>query len=48
MMARADLSDDPADKVLGGEILLRRPWQRALSVAGVAGSVLLLLALDLS
>ena len=48
MMARADLSNYPADKARGGEIILKRPWQRALFIAGLAGSVLLLLALDLS
>jgi hypothetical protein len=48
MMARPHLSNYPADKACGGEIILKRPWQRALFIAGLAGSVLLLLALDLS
>jgi hypothetical protein len=37
-----------AEKVRGGEIILRKPWQKAVFVAGLAGSILLLLALDLA
>jgi hypothetical protein len=48
MMASAGLSNYPADKARGVELFFRRPWQRALFIAGLAGSVLLLLALDLS
>jgi len=44
----ADLRNYPADKARGGEIILRKPWQRAVFMAGLAGSILLLLALDLS
>jgi hypothetical protein len=47
-MARPDLRSYPADKARGGEIILRKPWQRAVFMAGLAGSILLLLALDLS
>ena len=47
-MARPDLQNYPADKARGGEIILRKPWQRAVFMAGLAGSILLLLALDLS
>ena len=45
---KPDLSHYPADKARGGEIILKKPWQRAVFIAGLAGSVLLLLALDLS
>ena len=37
-----------ADKARGGEIILRKPWQKAVFMAGLAGSILLLLALDLA
>jgi hypothetical protein len=47
-MARSDLRSYPADKARGAEIVLRKPWQRAVFMAGLAGSILLLLALDLS
>ena len=46
-MPRPDLSNYPADKARGGEIILRKPWQRAVFLAGLAGSVLLLLTLEL-
>jgi hypothetical protein len=42
------LSGYPAEKARGGEIILRRPWQKAVFMAGLAGSILLLLALDLA
>jgi hypothetical protein len=35
----------PADKARGGEILLRRPWQRAVFILGLAAAPLILLAL---
>jgi hypothetical protein len=35
--------DYPARKARGGIIALRRPWQRAVFLAGLAGCVLLLL-----
>jgi hypothetical protein len=47
-MARPDLQNYPADKARGGEIIFRKPWQRAVFMAGLAGSILVLLALDLS
>jgi hypothetical protein len=47
-MARPDLQNYPADKARGSEIVFRKPWQRAVFMAGLAGSILLLLALDLS
>lgn len=31
----------PASKARGGVIILRRPWQRAVFIAGLAGAVLL-------
>jgi len=37
----------PPDKARGAEIVLRKPWQKAEFMAGLAGSILLL-ALDLS
>jgi len=48
MMTGSDLSNYPADKARGGVIILKRPWERAIFIAGLAGSLLLLLALDLS
>jgi hypothetical protein len=35
----------PAEKVHGGEIVLRRPWQRIVFILGLALPILLLLAL---
>jgi len=46
MMAK--LSRYPAEKARGGEIILRKPWQKTVFMAGLAGSILLLLALDLA
>jgi len=37
----------PADKARGGEIILRTPLQRWVFIAGLAGAVLLVLALTL-
>ncbi|HVV27345.1 MAG TPA: hypothetical protein VG501_12130 [Rhizomicrobium sp.] len=31
----------PAEKARQGEIILRRPWQRIVFLAGLAGSLLL-------
>ncbi len=31
----------PAEKASQGEIILRRPWQRAVFIAGLAAAVLL-------
>lgn len=42
------LSNYPADKARGGAIVFHKPWQRAVFMAGLAGSVLLLLILDLA
>ena len=36
-----------AEKARGGEIILRKGWQRALFIAGLAGAVVLVLALSL-
>jgi hypothetical protein len=33
----------PAEKARGGEIILRRRWQRAIFIVGLAGAVLLAL-----
>lgn len=33
----------PAEKARGGVIILQRPWQRVVFIAGLAGAVLLLL-----
>jgi len=35
----------PGDKVRGGEIILRKPWQRAVFIVGLAAPVALLLLL---
>jgi hypothetical protein len=32
----------PADKARGGEIILRRPWQRAVFILGLAAPLILL------
>jgi hypothetical protein len=37
----------PAEKARGGEIILRKPWQRAVFMAGLAGIFALLLFLAL-
>jgi hypothetical protein len=37
----------PAEKARGGEIILRTPLQRWVFIAGLAGAVLLVLALAL-
>lgn len=36
----------PADKARGGEIVLRRRWQRIVFIAGLAGAVLVALLLQ--
>jgi hypothetical protein len=33
----------PAEKARQGEIILRRPWQRVVFIAGLAGAVILAL-----
>lgn len=35
--------DYPANKARQGDIVLRRPWQRAVFIAGLAAGVVLLL-----
>ena len=35
----------PAEKARGGEIILRRPWQRVGFILGLAAPVLLLIGL---
>jgi hypothetical protein len=37
----------PAEKARGGEIILRRRWQRVVFIAGLAGAALLGLVLAL-
>jgi hypothetical protein len=37
----------PAEKARGGEIILRRPWQRAVFILGLAALLVLLLLLFL-
>ena len=37
----------PAEKARGGEIILKTAWQRHVFIAGLAGAVLLVLALTL-
>jgi hypothetical protein len=37
----------PADKARGGEIILRRKWQRAVFIAGLASAVVLVLLLQM-
>jgi hypothetical protein len=38
----------PAEKARGGDVVLRRPWQRGVFIAGIAGAILLGLFLVLS
>jgi hypothetical protein len=35
----------PAEKARGGEIILRKPWQRAIFIAGLAIPIILLILL---
>ena len=35
----------PADKARGGEIILKKPWQRGIFIAGLGGAVVLVLIL---
>jgi hypothetical protein len=35
----------PAEKARGGEIILRKPWQRAVFILGLAAPLLLLVLL---
>ena len=42
---RPDHFTYPADKARGGDIVLKRPWQRAVFVAGLVGIVLVGIAL---
>jgi hypothetical protein len=37
----------PAEKARGGEIILRKPWQRAVFILGLAAPLVLLLLLVL-
>jgi hypothetical protein len=37
----------PADKARGGEIILRRPWQRSVFILGLAAPLILLAPLIL-
>jgi hypothetical protein len=37
----------PADEARGGEIILRRPWQRAVFILGLAAPLILLALLIL-
>jgi hypothetical protein len=39
----SELSHYPGRKARQGEIVLRRPWQRAVFIAGLAGCALLIL-----
>jgi hypothetical protein len=39
---RDNLASYPAEKARQGEIILKRPWQRAVFIAGLAGAALLL------
>jgi hypothetical protein len=38
-------TDYDADKARGGEIILRRPWQRRVFIGGLVGAVLLVIIL---
>jgi hypothetical protein len=38
-------TDYDADKTRGGEIILRRPWQRYVFIGGLVGAVLLVIIL---
>jgi len=35
----------PAEKARGGDIILRRPWQRVVFIAGLAAPIILLVLL---
>lgn len=37
------LSNYPAEKARGGEIVLKRPWQRVVFLSGLGGCIVLLL-----
>jgi hypothetical protein len=43
----ANLKSYPADKARGGEIILRRPWQRYTFIGGLALCVIVLLIADI-
>ena len=45
--AHPDLGHYPAAKARQGAIVLNRPWQRAVFVAGLAGCILLLIVCPL-
>jgi hypothetical protein len=42
---QSDKPSYPAEKARGGEIILRRPWQRIVFIGGLVGCVLLVLIL---
>jgi hypothetical protein len=35
----------PADKARGGEVILRRGWERAVFIAGLVGAIVLVLVI---
>jgi len=41
----ASAQNYPADKARGGEIILRRPWQRAVFILGLAAPFVLVVVL---
>lgn len=43
---RRDIHAYPAEKARQGEIILKRPWQRAVFIGGLAAVVLAALALN--
>ena len=45
MTPRPDHFTYPADKARGGQIILTKPWMRAVFVGGLVGGVALALAL---
>ena len=45
MMREKQPTPYPAEKARGGEIILRRPWQRAVFILGLALPLLVLICL---
>jgi hypothetical protein len=48
MTPRPDRFTYPARKARGGEIILKRPWMRAIFIGGLVGIVLVAIAVSLS
>jgi hypothetical protein len=44
---RTEQEPYPAEKARGGEIILRKPWQRRVFIAGLIGAVVLAVLLTI-